>query len=206
MEGSFTPEVMSGEGETMSDMGGRNTGQGSEDEIEKAVVHVGRMMALAARTAPKGVGHDHLEIRLVTGDDVDRMGNAMMAKGEAEGKAHFIRDGKSVLRCHAVLLIGLLDHPAMGLDCGGCGHGDCAAFEAAREEAPPGEFEPACVFRSQDLGIAVGSAVKTAQIHNVDNRVMYRAAVIGIQLGLIGPGLCLGIPLAAVGKSPFFDR
>ncbi len=52
----------------------------------------------------------------------------------------------------------------------------------------------------------MGSAVKTAQIHNVDNRIMYRAAVIGIQLGLIGPGLCLGIPLAAVGKSPFFDR
>ena len=62
------------------------------------------------------------------------------------------------------------------------------------------------MFRSQDLGIAVGSAVKTASIHNVDNRVMYRGAVVAIELGMIGPGLCLAIPLAAVGKSPFFDR
>jgi len=197
---------MSRSGESVTGTGGKTTGEGSEAELERAVVHVGRMMALAARTAPKGVGQDYLEIRLVTGNDVDRMGHAMIEKGEAEGKAHFVRDGKSVLRCHAVLLIGLLDHPAIGLDCGACGHGDCAGFEAAREEAPPGHFAPACVFRSQDLGIAVGSAVKTAQIHNVDNRIMYRGAVVGIDLGMIGPGLCLAIPLAAVGKSPFFDR
>jgi len=179
------------------------TGKGSERETEQAVLHVGRMMALAARTAPKGVGQDYLEVRLVTGEDVERLGQAMIAKGETEGKAHFVRDGRSVLRSHAVLLLGLLDHPPIGLDCGACGHGDCAGFEAARGDAPPGDFAPACVFRSLDLGIAIGSAVKTAQMLNVDNRVMYRAAVVAIQLGLIGPGLCMGIPLAATGKSPF---
>jgi uncharacterized ferredoxin-like protein len=193
-------------GEDLNEELNRVTGEGCEAEIEEAVIDVGKKMALAARTAPKGVGQDYLEIRLVTGDDVDRMGRAMVEKGKAEDKAHFVRDGKSVLRCHAVLLVGLLDHPAIGLDCGACGHGDCAGFEMARNEASPGDFAPACVFRSQDLGIAVGSAVKTAQIHNVDNRIMYRGAVAGIQLGLIGPGLCLAIPLAAVGKSPFFDR
>ena len=31
---------------------------------------------------------------------------------------------------------------------------------------------PGCVIKMADLGIAVGSAVKTASIHNVDNRVM----------------------------------
>lgn len=190
----------------MAEVPGRTTGAGCEADIEQAVVEVGRLMALAARTAPKGAGKDHLEVRLLAGGDVDRLGRAMVAKGEAEGKAHFVRDGNSVLRSHAVLLVGLLDHPPMGLDCNACGHGTCAAFEAARREAPEGDFAPACVFRSQDLGIAVGSAVKTAQIHNVDNRVMYRAAVVAIDLGLIGGGLCLGIPLAAVGKSPFFDR
>jgi uncharacterized ferredoxin-like protein len=193
-------------GVRMSDELSRTTGEGCEDEIQRAVIEVGRMMALAARTAPKGVGQDFLEIRLVTGGEVERLGHAMIAKGEAEGKAHFVRDGRSVLRCHAVLLVGLMDHPAIGLDCNACGHGTCAGFEAAGEDAPGGDFAPACVFRSQDLGIAVGSAVKTAQIHNVDNRIMYRGAVVAIELGLIGPGLCLAIPLAAVGKSPFFDR
>jgi uncharacterized ferredoxin-like protein len=184
----------------------RFTGAGCETEIEQAVLEVGRQMALAARTAPKGVGNDFLEIRLVHGPEVDRLGKAMIEKGEREGKAHFVRDGKSVLRSHAVLLVGLLDHPSMGLDCGACGHVDCAGLEAAREEVPEGEFTTACVFRSQDVGIAVGSAVKTAQMGNVDNRVMYRVAVVAIELGMIGPGLCLGIPLAATGKSPFFDR
>lgn len=190
----------------MEDTGDRTTGRGCELEIEQAVIHVGRMMALAARTAPKGVGQDYLEVRLVTGDDLSRIGHTMIEKGEAEEKAHFVRDGKSVLRCHAVLLVGLLDHPAIGLNCGACGHGDCAGFERARREVEAGDFAPACVFRSLDLGIALGSAAKTAQIHNVDNRIMYRIAVVAVQLGLIGPGLCMGIPLAAVGKSPFFDR
>ncbi len=193
-------------GEDLTDELSKATGTGCEAEIEEAVIDVGKKMALAARTAPKGVGQDYLEIRLVRGDDVEALGHAMVSKGEAEDKAHFVRDGRSVLRCHAVLLVGLLDHPAIGLDCGACGHGDCTGFEAARVDAPEGEFAPACVFRSQDLGIAVGSAVKTASIHNVDNRVMYRGAVVAIELGMIGPGLCLAIPLAAVGKSPFFDR
>ncbi len=193
-------------GEDLTEELSRVTGKGCEAEIEEAVVDVGRKMALAARTAPKGVGQDYLEIRLVTGGDLDALGWAMIEKGEAEDKAHFVRDGKSVLRSHAVLLIGLLDHPAIGLDCNACGHGTCVDFEAARADAPDGDFSPACVFRSQDLGIAVGSAVKTAQIHNVDNRIMYRGAVVAIELGMIGPGLCLAIPLAAVGKSPFFDR
>ena len=190
----------------MTDDAGNTTGAGCADEIEQAVLEVGRLMALAARTAPKGVGQDHVEIRLVTGGDVARLGHAMIDKGEREDKAHFVRVGKSVLRSHAVLLVGLMDHPAIGLDCGACGHVDCAGFEKARRDAPAGEFAPACVFRSQDLGIALGSAVKTAQLHNVDNRIMYRAAVVAIELGMIGPGLCLGVPLASVGKSPFFDR
>ncbi len=200
------PHAMSRTGDIMADSGDRHTGEGSEEEIAQAVVQVGRLMALAARTAPKGVGQDYLEVRLVTGEDVERVGKAMVAKGEAEDKTHFVRDGTSVLRCHAILLVGLLDHPPIGLDCGACGHGDCYGFSEAKKEAEAGDFAPACVFRSLDLGIALGSAAKTAQLHNVDNRIMYRIAVVAIELGLIGPGICMGIPLAAVGKSPFFDR
>ena len=193
-------------GDEVANGAGRTTGKGCEEEIEHAVIAVGKLMALAARTAPKGVGQDYLEIRLITGEDIDRLAHTMIEKGEREQKAHFVRDGNSVLRCHGVLLVGLMDHPAIGLDCNACGHGTCAAFEEARRDAPEGDFTPACVFRSQDLGIALGSAVKTAQVHNVDNRIMYRVGVVAIELGMIGPGLCLGVPLAAVGKSPFFDR
>ena len=57
------------------------------------------------------------------------------------------------------------------------------------------------------LGIAVGSAVRTASLHNVDNRVMYSAGVTALALGLLGDcTVAYGIPLSASGKNIFFDR
>ena len=57
-----------------------------------------------------------------------------------------------------------------------------------------------------DLGIAVGSAVKTAMIHNADNRIMLSAGRIGKDLGFINADHVLAIPLATSGKNVFFDR
>jgi uncharacterized ferredoxin-like protein len=65
---------------------------------------------------------------------------------------------------------------------------------------------PNCVFKVSDLGIAVGSAVKTASIHNVDNRVMFTAGVAALQLGMLkGCSVAYGIPLKAAGKNIYFD-
>ena len=59
-----------------------------------------------------------------------------------------------------------------------------------------------------DLGIAVGSAAKTAQIHNVDNRIMYTAGSVALDLGFLGKEctVAYAIPLSASGKNIFFDR
>jgi uncharacterized ferredoxin-like protein len=57
-----------------------------------------------------------------------------------------------------------------------------------------------------DLGIAAGSAVKTAMIHNTDNRIMLSAGRIAKALGLMNADHVLAIPLAASGKNVFFDR
>ena len=58
-----------------------------------------------------------------------------------------------------------------------------------------------------DLGIAVGSAVKTASLLNVDNRIMFSVGVAAIRLGLLKDcEIVLGIPLSAYGKSIYFDR
>ena len=57
-----------------------------------------------------------------------------------------------------------------------------------------------------DLGIAAGSAVKTAMIHNTDNRIMLSAARIAKALGFINADHVLAIPLAVSGKNVFFDR
>ena len=59
----------------------------------------------------------------------------------------------------------------LGLNCGGCGHVSCKDMEIAGAAAKANKTDykgPNCVFKVTDLGIAVGSAVKTASIHNVE--------------------------------------
>jgi len=56
------------------------------------------------------------------------------------------------------------------------------------------------------MGIAIGSAVKTASIHNLDNRIMYRAGMIARKLKLIDADYVMGIPLSNASKSIYFDR
>ena len=44
---------------------------------------------------------------------------------------------------------------------------------------------PTCIFKALDLGIALGSAVKTASLLNVDNRIMYRIGTAARRLNLL---------------------
>jgi uncharacterized ferredoxin-like protein len=70
-----------------------------------------------------------------------------------------------------------------------------------------GEFKgPQCAYRLLDMGIALGSAVKTAGLLNVDNRIMYRAGAVALEMGLIDADVVMGLPLSATGKSIYFDR
>jgi uncharacterized ferredoxin-like protein len=66
---------------------------------------------------------------------------------------------------------------------------------------------PNCIFKLLDLGIALGSAVKTASVLNVDNRIMYRIGVAAKRLNLLPEAsIIVGIPLSAKGKNIYFDR
>jgi len=53
---------------------------------------------------------------------------------------------------------------------------------------------------------ALGSAVKTASILNIDNRIMFSIGVAAIKLGLIDSDIAFGIPLSISGKNIYFDR
>jgi uncharacterized ferredoxin-like protein len=165
---------------------------------------VADLMAIAARTAPKSAGHDFVVTRIIEGDEVEALGNKMIEYGPRTGKKDFDRDGKNVLDSDAVILIGIKDAKSLNLDCGACGAETCEALLINSHE---GEFSgPQCAFRLLDMGIALGSAVKTASILNVDNRIMYRAGVVAREMGLIDADFVMGIPLSATGKSIYFDR
>ncbi len=165
---------------------------------------VADLMAVAARTAPKAGGRDYVVIRVIEGEEVKGLAEAMVAYGERTGRKNFDRDGRNVAASGAVVLIGLKDARIAGVNCGACGAETCAALVTNSQE---GEFRgPQCAMRVLDMGIALGSAVKMAGLLNADNRIMYRAGVAARELGLIDADFVMGIPLSATGKSIYFDR
>jgi uncharacterized ferredoxin-like protein len=178
----------------------------------KAVEMVAELMALSARTAPKGRGQDSIAIRVVTGKELEELSGQMRRLGEARGVKFFLRDASNMEKSDACLLIGSRAADSVGLDCGGCGYATCNEMRQAQKqslETEPGKpfHGPNCVIKITDLGIALGSAAKTASLHNVDNRIMFSAGVAALSLNwLEGCGVAYGLPLKASGKSIYFDR
>ncbi|MEJ5359340.1 MAG: DUF2148 domain-containing protein [Desulfobacterales bacterium] len=171
----------------------------------EALEIVARLMELSAVTAPKSKGVNFVQTRVLTGNALQELAAAMVRFGERTGKKDFDRDARGVSRSGAVVLIGLKDAKPVGLNCGACGHPDCKSFEAQPKRE--GEFSgPACAFRLLDMGIALGSAAKTASLFNADNRIMYRIGAVARDMKLVDWDFVMGIPLAAEGKNIFFDR
>jgi len=172
--------------------------------LKDTVRFVGELMAVAARTAPKAAGKDFIEVALLTDSERVALGTDMTKVGKDRGNPGFERDGQNVLDSDAVLLVGLLPHKGVGMNCGACGSASCQEFN---NKSYTGDFTgPNCALRLLDLGIALGSAAKVASELNVDNRVMYRIGVSAKRLGIGKSNISHGIPLSATGKSIFFDR
>jgi uncharacterized ferredoxin-like protein len=86
------------------------------------------------------------------------------------------------------------------LNCGGCGVDRCTDRRVTKGI----EFRGVqCGFRLLDLGIALGSAVKTASILNVDNRIFYTVGAVARRMGLTDCDWVMGIPLSVMGKKHF---
>lgn len=171
----------------------------------EAVEIVAQMMAVAAVTAPKTKGENYVQVRIVKGEELRQLAQGMTAFGEKRHKGNFDRDGNNVLRSEAVVLIGIKDALTAGLNCGACGYPTCGDLEAA--QVVDDEFRgPSCAYRLLDMGIALGSAAKTASLFNVDNRIMYRIGAAAREMGLVDWDFVMGIPLSVSGKNIYFDR
>jgi uncharacterized ferredoxin-like protein len=165
---------------------------------------VAELMALAARTAPKTKGEDFVVVRIVEGADLQVLAQKMVEFGVRTKKRNFDRDGRNVAASASVVLIGIKDATTAGLNCGACGVEICDLLPVNSVE---GEFRgPNCAYRLLDMGIALGSAAKTAGLLNADSRIMYRAGVVARELGWIDADFVMAIPISATGKSIYFDR
>ncbi|MCC6033397.1 MAG: DUF2148 domain-containing protein [Desulfurococcaceae archaeon] len=159
-----------------------------EESLRDGVLEVAKMMALSARTAPKARGIDNIEVKILnTREELELLASKMEELSKEFGD-FFLRDAQNVRNSVAVVLIGgkIMD---LGLK-------------------NPGSWgiNASVVCSLVNLGIAVGSAVKTASLHNVDNRVMFTAGVAAQELGLIKADYVFGIPLSATPKNIYFDR
>jgi len=173
-----------------------------EERLRETVRHCLGIMEAAAITAPKGLGQNSLNTVVLVNEELETVGKAMVEHGNEKGQANYIRDGKNILECHGMLLVGVKPHKPLGAECKACGYG-CKDFGKALS----GDFTgPNCCFKLLDLGIALGSAAKTASTLNLDSRVMFRPGVIAKRLGLIEGSVVIGIPVSISSKNIFFDR
>jgi len=172
-------------------------------DFDDAIVKAVEFMAISARTAPKARGDDFVAIKILSGDAVASFADEMVRYGEETGRKNYDRDGENVRNSSAVLLLSLDNPEVAGMNCGACGHDQCADLKKVKGA----EFDgPLCAWRLIDLGVALGSAAKTASLFNVDNRIMYRIGSVAKKLGLIPGEIVVGIPVSVSGKNIYFDR
>ncbi len=166
------------------------------DIRSEQVLRIGMLMMTAARTAPKGKGVDVIEVAMLTGEDIKRLSDMMIAMYGEHGMKFFLRDADNILSAECIILIGTREHP-QGLNCGHCGFATCSE----RTQGVP------CAINTVDVGIAIGSACATAADHRVDTRVMFSAGLAAQRMNLLKDcKQVFAIPVSASSKNPFFDR
>jgi uncharacterized ferredoxin-like protein len=196
-------------------------GRPNPQSVELAAVRqVATLMAAAAITAPKSGGQLFLAgkpafLETVIIDDPGtraELAGWLRARGKERREAIWFRDADVAEAVHAILFVGLAPnwYPP-NYDCGACGYATCAEFLHAskelRTESDELEFTgPTCNLRDIDLGIAVGSAARTASLHAIDCRCQTRVAAAARKLGHITAELAVALSLSATHKAIGFDR
>ncbi len=186
----------------------------------ETVVQVAKMMAAAAITAPKSGGqmflqgkHNFMETIIVSDKETKTaLSTWMRARGAERRETIWYRDAEVADAVDAILFVGLKpDWYPPNYDCGACGYATCAEFlhatSGVRKDSAELEFAgPVCNLRDIDLGIAVGSAAKTAAIHSIDCRCQTRSAVAARKLGIITADHAVALSLSMTPKAVGFDR
>lgn len=179
---------------------------GGERERE-GVLQSASLMLVSARTAPKSGGADDILTAIVYGHEKEALAAEMDKIAGERNIERFKRDAQNLRDSEVVVLIGARGTRKFGLNCGACGYASCEEFEKTAKKLGLDFEGPTCLFKAIDLGIALGSAVKTASILNVDNRIIYRIGTAAKRLDYMPEAsIIMGIPLSAKGKSIYFDR
>lgn len=167
--------------------------------INEGLEIVSKILAVDAKTAPKGVGRDDIVIELVKGGENRR--KILEKSKEIAKRSGFTFYERDAVNCENINNIILVGYKVFyhGFNCGFCG------FETCSECEKKGGM---CAISITDAGIAMGSLVKLSSIFGVDNRIMLSIGQAAKEAGFFKQkiGGAYGIPLSATTKNPFFDR
>jgi len=182
----------------------------NSDEAEKdGILAAAKLMAVSARTAPKGRGMDSIKTLILHEQkELEKLAAVMeeISREDPERLAFFRRNADDVRKSTAVLLIGVTGEPKRPespLDCGACGI-DCAAMLKAKKKDQGMMRGPMCHMQSIDLGISLGVAVKAASDFGIDNRMMYTIGAASRRIKLMEADFVVGVPFSVTGKNPYF--
>lgn len=186
----------------------------------ESVRHVAKLCAVAAMTAPKSGGQLFLKggtpfVETVIVEEkpvLKKLADWLRAQGDHHKEAIWHRDADTAEKLDLVLFIGLCGWYPPQYDCGACGYATCAEFLQAKPNhatAASAEWQfngPVCQLRALDLGIAIGSAAKTASLNNIDTRCQTRIAAAARHLGIIQADLAVALSMSVSHKNIFFDK
>ncbi|MCS7125543.1 MAG: DUF2148 domain-containing protein [Aigarchaeota archaeon] len=160
----------------------------SRELMKEAVLQVAKLMAISAITAPKARGVDNIIVKILSREEeIELLAKKMEELSEIYGD-FFKRDAQNIRKSIAVVLIG------------------CKIISVNLKTPPQWKIDAETVHNIVNLGIALGSAVKTSSIHNVDNRIMFSAGVAAQELKMLDVDYAFAIPLNVSSKSIYFDR
>lgn len=158
------------------------------DEIKETLVQVAKLMEISAITAPKARGVDNIVCKIIEDDETIGKIAGEMEKLSSELGEAYLRDARSLRNSKVLLLIG------------------CKIVEIMGNRMTDIGISEDMILSILNLGIALGSAVKTASLLNVDNRIMFTVGRAAMKMKLLDADIVLGIPLNASPKNIYFDR
>lgn len=171
----------------------------SYDAEQASILQIAYMMTHAAKTAPKGLGINHIDTLILTGNDIKPIIKEMKKIAYDSKMAYFLRDAESLRKSQALILIGTIYSYRGITPCGLCGNIDCTTNR---------KKNGICVFDTVDLGIAIGAACSIASTNQLDHRVFFSIAKAALKLGNYLPKckLIMAIPISAYSKNIYYDR
>ena len=161
--------------------------------MEDGMDIVARLMVVSTMKANREDDSPDLEVTILEKVQRGILAEELFQMAEQKEDDDYTRVGEHVLNSGGMILVGLNDRTTRGLDCKACGFSGCEELMSVETSDI---FEGAnCLFRVLDMGMALGSALRTADMHNVKTEIMPLAGLAAKRLGLSQSRMVLAVSL-----------